>query len=475
MNEGAFVAKDWVDRLALALLGLAETQRAFLEEYWRHNPRHYVAVDGNDVTPFPLDDLCHVYFLARHSNRLGEEEYYAPLRAAMDPVRDILRSHPTLMRALGPMIGNDDFWVQIMSHGSLTSLTGLIGGLMARADELPGDGLREAAGELHIFLDPTRGRDGSGRPSGLDTGYDTVLFHGLNLEKEVDIGRGLTMLPFERVRSFVNENVLADMAPDTARFRDWRLVGAVVRSFRWKPQIMRQEDPGEPNLDPPEPFEQDVLEFLELLAVSHRVPIVCLAGIRGCLSRSACHLLGQAHNHGSLQRGRPVHRFDPFVSPPRLEAKALCAARKAFENRANDRYGKLAPVVARLAEALAREGRFATEDRILDVAIVLERMYELGGGEVSHKMRTRASWLLGTDPESRLRVMKSVAEFYGIRSEIIHNRKRQAPAERYRAAFDTGFDIAARTLFTLLEAGPPRDWEELVITGDRRDSGVPEA
>lgn len=473
MSGASFVAEDWVGRLALALSGLAEAQQPFLEEYWRHNPRDHVVVDGKDETPFPLDDLCHVYFLARYSSTLGGEEFYAPLRAAMNPVRGILRSHPTLARVLGRIIGNDEFWVQILGRGSLTSLTDLIGGLMARADGLPRDGLRSAAGELHGFLEAARGGEGSGVPGGLDTGYDTVLFHGLEVEEETDIGGGLKMLPFELARDFVDERVLADMAPDTARFRDWRLVGAVARPFRWKPQIRRRGDDREPERAAPEPFGRDVLEFLELLAVSHRVPIVCLAGIGECVSRSACQLLGQAHNHGSLQRGRPVHRFDPFASPPRLEAKALDEARTAFEARGNGRYGKLAPVVARLAEALARDGRFAGQDRILDVAIALERMYELGGGEISHKMRTRASWFLGTDAESRLRVMKSVGEFYGVRSEIVHNRKQRASAERYRAAFDTGFDVAARTLFKLLGEGPPGDWEELVIAGDRRGSAGP--
>ncbi|MCY3772547.1 MAG: HEPN domain-containing protein [Gemmatimonadetes bacterium] len=475
MSEGRFVAEDWIDRLAQALPGLAEAQQSFLEDYWRHNPRDRVVVNGKDETPFPLDDLCHVYFLARHSSTLGGEKYFAPLRAAMDPVRSILRSHPTLARVLGLIIGNDEFWVQILGRGSRTSLTDLIGGLMARADELPRDGLRSAAGELHAFLEAAWSGEASGVPGGLDTGYDTVLFHGLDVEEEIDIGGGFTMLPFELARAFVDERVLVDMAPDTARYRDWRLVGAVARPFRWQPQFRHRDDPREPDHDPPEPFERDVLEFLELLAVSHRVPIVCLAGVRECVSRSACLLLGQAHNHGSLQRGRPVHQFDPFASPPRLEAQALDEAKKALESRGVGQYGKLAPVVARLAEALARDGRFAAQDRILDVAIALEQMYELGGGEISHKMRTRASWLLGTDAESRLRVMTSVADFYGVRSEIVHNRKQRAPAERYRAAFDTGFDIAARTLFKLLGDGPPDDWEELVITGDRRGSAGPKS
>lgn len=169
------------------------------------------------------------------------------------------------------------------------------------------------------------------------------------------------------------------------------------------------------------------------------------------------------------------------IEPPRGQGEAEGVdgsgssgeASKGFEDRANGRYGKLAPVVTRLAEPLARDGRFAAQDRILDVAITLERMYKLGGGEISHKMHARASWLLGTDAETRLRVMKSVAEFYGVPSEMVDNRKGKASAERYRAAFDTGFVIAARTLFKLLGDGLPGDWEESVIAGDRRGSAGP--
>ena len=137
----------------------------------------------------------------------------------------------------------------------------------------------------------------------------------------------------------------------------------------------------------------------------------------------------------------------------------------AYEDRNGQRYEELAPIAARLAEALARDGRFAAEDKILDVAISLVRMYELGGGEISHKMRTRSSWFLGGDAEDRLRAMRSVAEFYRVRSEIVHKGKRKSPTDRYREAFDKGLDIAARMLFKLLKDGPPGGWEELVISG----------
>ena len=463
MKSEMIQAEVWIERLARVLRGLSKAQRTFLEDYWRHNRRKQVIVNGRDETPFPLDDLRMLYANARHG--FGESGYYAPLRAAMDPVRTVLRSHPTLWRAVGPLINNDDFWVQICGHGNSTSLTDLIGGLMARADELPGDGFHEAARELHALLFSARGGGAQAVPGDLNVGYDVVLFHGLCLEDEIDIDGGLAMLPFERARAFVDEEVLKDMAPDVIRYRDWRLVGAVVKPFQWRPNVQRSGDFRDTEAKPPGTFVWDALDFLELLAVSHRVPVVCLAAVRECLSRSACHLLGQAYNHGGVKSGRPFHRYDPFEKPPRPRSEAVAEAKAAYGERKSECYGKLAPVVARLSEALARDGRFAAEDKILDVAIALERMYELDGGEISHKMRTRSSWFLGRDAEERLRVMESVKEFYSVRSKIVHSGTRKLPAERYRESFNTGFDLAARTLFKLLKEGPPCEWEKLVIAG----------
>ena len=100
----------------------------------------------------------------------------------------------------------------------------------------------DAARELHALLDPAEGKDAIAVPDDLDIGYDAVLFHGLCLEEEIDIGGGLTMLPFERARAFVDESVLKDMAPDVVRFRDWRPIGAVVRPFQWRP-VFRHRGP----------------------------------------------------------------------------------------------------------------------------------------------------------------------------------------------------------------------------------------
>ena len=476
MTMAEFAAGDWIDRLARALSGLAEAQEPYLQEYWKQHPRVHGAGgarvhgagggrDGNQPA-FPLDDLRSLYAIARHSHVFGEQEHYAPLLAVLDPVRYILYSHPTLALVMSQIIGKDDFWMQILNTGSVTSATDLIAGLMARASELPRDRFRAAATELNAFLS----RVGQGEPgsvlSDLDVGYDAVLFWGLTLKERIEVADGMVMLPFEQVQTFVDRSLVEELAPPGSGFHRWRSVGAVVRPFRWKPTFYRTGYERGPELTNTESFFREAQTFLELLAVTHATPVLRLATLPYCIDRSAGRLLGLERHNGGFHRGHPAHGFDGFDEGSELASGALAEAQEAFESRQGERYGRMAPIVGRLAEALARDGPFASEDRILDVAIALERMYELDQGEVSFKLKTRAACFLESDTEARLRVFKDVGVFYGARSKIVHNsRKKREAAEGRGAAFKKGFDIARRSVVKLLRDGPPPNWNEMVIAG----------
>lgn len=222
---------------------------------------------------------------------------------------------------------------------------------------------------------------------------------------------------------------------------------------------------GEYELYDPRPFFQDAQTFLELLGVAQAKPVLCLAALACCINRSAGRLLGGMDYRGDVYRARAAQEFDGFDECPGLAPEALAQAKEAFDNRTSERFGRMAPTINRLAEALARAGRFAVEDRILDVAIALERMYELDGGEISHKIRTRAAWFLGEDAGSRVREVKAVREFYGAWSAIVHSRKKLSP-KKARMAFEKGFDVARRSLFKLLRDDPPDDWDDLVVGGN---------
>ena len=461
------MARDWIDRLARALRPLAEAQEPYLQKYWEQNPRVHVVSVGRGGNPpaFPLDDLRALYAMACHSNVFGEEEYYAPLCTVLDPVRSILRSHPTLARVASPIIGRDEFWMEILNTGNSTSPADLIAGLMARAAELSGDRFQTAASELNAFLAPDGDGGAAGVLGGLDVGYDAVLFYGLTLKERIDVVDGMMILPFEQTQGFVDKSLVEELAPPGAGCHGWRSVGAVVRPFRWRPAFRRTGCEGESKLENPWPFFREARIFLELLAVAHVAPVLSLAMLAHCIDRSAGRLLGLANHRGSLDRGRSAQEFDGFDETPGLSPEALAEAREAFENRKSERYEKMAPIVGRLAEALARDGRFAHKDSILDVAIALERMYVLDEGKISRKLRNRASHYLGTDAESRERIKESVEELYDARSDIVHSRTRKGTVSKNRMVFSKGFDVARRSVFKLLREGRPDDWNKLVVAG----------
>ena len=464
MTSEEFSVGEWVESLAGSLRKLSEAQDPYLKEYYRQHPRvHVLSEDGSIKPPaLALDDLRDLYGMACHSHVLSEWRYFAPLGAVLDVARNILRSHPTLARVVSPIIGQNEFWMEILSTGQSTSLGDLVAGLMARAAELTGDRYRKAVGDLHALLEPAKERAGTGRlPEGLDVGYDLVLFYGLVLKERIDIADGLAMVPFDQVRSFVDKKIVEDLAPRRSVFDGWRSVGAVARPFRWRPVFSR---PGyQSDRDPTRPhrFFREAQVFLELLAVAQAAPVLSMVALGECIDRSAGRLLGLEDYCGNEYGRRSAERFDGFEECRGLSLEALDQARAAFENRRGERYAQVAPIVSRLAQALARGEGFADEMRIVDVVIALENMYDLPRRDISATLQRRAARYLGTDSASKERIKETVRRFYNARSNIVHGGRANASPQETHEWFASGFDIARRTLFKLLHEGRPNSWDQL--------------
>lgn len=201
--------------------------------------------------------------------------------------------------------------------------------------------------------------------------------------------------------------------------------------------------------------------FLHLLGVAHAAPVLPLAELSHRIDRSGGRLLGRGEQSPGFYRSWPAKGFDGFEECPALRLEALAEAKEAFENRECEGYRRMAPVVGRLAEALARNGSFAVADRVLDMGIALERMYVLEEGKISRKLSNRAARYLGTDGPSQESIRERAQEFYDVRSDIVHNQLYRLTPERVHAAFCNGFDIARRSVFKLLREGPPSDWNSL--------------
>ena len=405
---------------------------------------------------------CAPFTTKRVSGRGGDQEdRFVRLRTALLKVQYVLVVHPALAQVPGLSCGERELVVVLADHEEEADLLKIVAGLMTRASELPEDGFRTACHELRVLLG---GSVEVGDSLKLNRGYHVVLFHGLRIEKEIPIAEDMRILPFENVREHVDEGLLRAFAPNMAVPKAWESVGAIVKPFEWKPEFRSWDPDIILDLDWGGSFRDDGERLVELLATTHGTPVVCLMTIHYCIDRAACCLLGQLHYHASSTLGLSARSFDRMAVSREPSMAALDEARALFRERNGARFRKYEPIIARLAEAVSRSGRFALDDRILDVAIALERLYELDQGEIVFKLRTRAACFLETETLGRSQVFEDVGKFYEARSAIVHSsKKKQWSAEKREAAFRKGLDIARRSVGKLLLEGSPADWNEVVI------------
>ena len=411
----------------------------------------------------PSEAFRSLYWGACASSGLYYEQRYGLLRAALVEARHVLAAHPVLADLVDPMDSKADFVIRINSGGGPGTLSGLVAGQIARAIEVGDSGFEMAATELNALLEPLDAQPPTRAFSDLSTGYHVVPLYGLRIGDETTFTGETAIVPFGKLEAFVNRGVIGDLVPKVINYGTWNAVGAIVKPFRWKPQFLKANDRSEPGLDWGGSFLEDAEAFTELLALFHAAPVIALATIPYCIHRTAAHLLGQAHYHTGYGWGPSVRDFDVLSGSSPLSQDALDAAKKAFRHRNRDGNRDYEPVIARLAEALARSGRFQADDKILDVAIALERMYELDGAELSFKLKTRAACFLETDTYRRLQVYRDVGKLYQARSGIVHRKRKSSSAQAKADAFDKGFGVARRTVVKLLQDGPPSDWNAMVI------------
>lgn len=467
MTSGMFDANVWMERVAATLGPLATAQEPYLHAYWQHHPREQVIVNGRDETPFPLGDLRMVYAQARYSRNFGREAEYEPLRELLDPARHALLSHPKLERVAvsGRIIGENDFWLDLVSSGNSTWAGDLIAGLMARTADRSDDDFRAAVRELNAFLSTIGDEEAASVLGNLDEGCDALLFYGLTVNERVDVEDGMQLLPFGEVQRFVDQNFVRKLAPGGAGFHGWRGVGAVIAPFRWRPLFRRRGSVNGPTRCPPDRFIPDAGMFLDLLAVSHEAPVLPLASLSDCIDRSAARLFGVNSKGPGMYQKWSAGGLDGFAECLVLRPAAFEEARVAFRDRESARFQTMAPFVGRLAVALARDGRFAINDKVVDVAIALEGMYELPRWKKLRKLEDRVSGFLGTAAGEGPRVRENLQLLYETRSDIVHGGSGEVSPLRKGAAFVTGFDLARRSLFKLLREGVPDNWDEVAAQG----------
>ena len=206
--------------------------------------------------------------------------------------------------------------------------------------------------------------------------------------------------------------------------------------------------------DVPPLFHRVAAEFAELLSVVLERPITWVYDLPGSISQTAALLLGQYRYTGSKKAGEFVGNFhDPFRKRGSAPSELIQSAVDIFARKSVSNYAVQAPVLHRLSNAHRTFGRFAKEDRILDLAIIFERCFP---DEQTYKTKLglKISETLGKSHAERVQIRADIEHFYDIRSAIVHGGKKEGDTERLREidqALSNGFKYARALLLKLVE------------------------
>ena len=489
-----FDDSKWVNRLAETLQDLSQVQAYCVDAYFE-SPLHDRA--GNFGTGIHIirkagEEIQHsgtfgkdIHRSGRYAEALGRLYHaawfnytpaslgYEPLRPALERVLDVLWQHPVLGQAMSNRKGNLEYWVQLLGSGGLMHLVYMAAGLMDRARELPDDGFSVACTELAALLLISQARHAPpALPNHHNRAYHIVPFVGLQVTENVRIAHDMTLVPFKEIQPYLDDDDLQRLAPDIPPYRAPDLIAAIRQPGRWKPLVQSQGHME--NYLPPSPrrFFDDADVILGLLSITHAAPVLSLGQMGFCIQQPAARLLGHHRYNPGINWTHARPSLNNLPNPVPLDDEAFATAAQPFERRNENRFNDYSALVARMAESRARTGPFAYQDRILDVAIALEQMYEVDPGEISFKLRARAACFLADNTAQRKRIFRQVRDVYNLRSALVHSRrpsrksKKLLNPQHMTETFETGFALARATLMKLLDRGPPESWDELVISAD---------
>ncbi|WP_243613864.1 hypothetical protein [Shimia aestuarii] len=188
MHIDNFDRTEWIKRLTACLHDLEAAQQPFLQWYFTPSGYPRILRNGRDETPYPSEALGKLYDDALFEARFRKTEKFKKLKAALDPVRGVLRDHPTLARAMGRDLKRDEFQVGILNHTSMTTLSQLIVGLMEYQDEGTTEPFRKPASDLSTLLELSLVQAEAEKAESLGTAIDVAVYCGACFEDEVELG-----------------------------------------------------------------------------------------------------------------------------------------------------------------------------------------------------------------------------------------------------------------------------------------------
>ena len=443
MPQPEFDSSAWTEQLANALEALAPTTELYVEEavgeqLVSHDEYRALARQAED-------HLGRTRVRSPSARFIQEEQLPTALRA--------LRTHPLISSALSLDDNDGQIIMGFPRRVFRAELAALAGNLVKLAIRQDG---RHAAEALHRFLDLGRRRE--------LTGHEITGFYGLKTSGRIDIADGAFLAPFEDVKDeFRLQDFVRGSAWDNP-VHEGRHVTVLVREFAWGPGVASPREDRFWHATYAFPVDDEVI--LSLLCAAMRSPSPELMKsalfIRVPMWLEGIHpIFGDGVEFGY---GGPP---DSQYRESELSSDAVAGLQEMAQGWLDYQGDRDALEIAarRIRASFSRTGKFEAEDRVLDVAIALEIMYESESPETTYGLASRAGWFLGNDPTHRLEIFDRVRDFYKVRSSLVH---RGRPPRGSRDALDRasldGTDLALETLRNLLGKKRPPEWNRLAMS-----------
>ena len=457
MNQWESTPTAWVERLRARLEDLVDFEWSVeytLSDFQRQDERLLGLSSGTNAG-FRENIRARVdrYHAVVEREPRENTAYWQGVHSRLSTLADVLREHPVLDRAMYTldgtlMIGLDLSTKRVPGQQVCFMVVGLVDYAVEHSPNA-------AANAFSRLIDEGERKE--------LTSYEMVLFRGMHVESTHQISPALSVIPWEEARRYVPDIAIQSLLGMDNR-AEGLPIGAIVSPARWGPVIVPEDFDFEAAWpDRPKLFRDDALLFINLLAVTHGLGLQSTGYIYNGVEREIeCLVGGSPSFRTSSVWTRSSHSNMVVPAKPVMSMEGFSEAKRLFP-KLREAPGRLRLALSRLGSSLSRSGPHAAFDGIVDVAIALEAMYQVGPPEQTYRLGTRASHFLEESAESRTTTYKAVRDFYKARSTIVHGGSGDEGD-----VLDTSLDIARRTLTKLLLEGGPSsfsDWDELVIAG----------
>ena len=397
MSEKQFVLSDWVNKLSYCLQDLVSYEQSLEIDllFLRQQGETALGLRGNARYDY-MDNVrerVSTYSLLAPQPPYMKSEYRQNVSQKLSTLLEVLLKHPSLG---GAVYTSNDQWVlsldlavsRVPAHQMSSMLRGLVGYAIEHNPEATANALADmiCRGANHDL-----------------SSYSILLFCGLHVERRHDFPSGLSIISFEEARQYLSDDLVRSLLGEgTTAGRE--AIGAVVSEVKWGPAIvpaghdMKAEWP-----DWSDTFRDDALLLVDLLAVTHGLQVVSTGWYTSVVERQVEHLVGVVPFFSWMFRDVPGANTlnvdlptTPAVSGDRLSECAQLLSEIPKDDVI------LRSALSRLASSLSRTGLHAALDKIIDLAIALEIMYQLDASRgIGSQLSRRARDLVGQDREDK--------------------------------------------------------------------------